>query len=270
MIMFSTQSTLAFVVCLATFARSAPAVTNATLLQSAQEAQALNAQFLTLTTSSPCGNLTAACVANAISNCENDAWVAPKGACSQGTFCFATPNLRGAGTILQCTSNKTASSIIEASGASGGITGLDTTDTSANSSTSSSTSATPTASDASDSQVTVTVTVTQPIITGTVTQTSTQTVSPDQASSIISSLIAAGGQAAPTVAAGSDDSDSADCTKTHKMSKKHGSATAMATSESTTDASATATTASASATSDAAATEAASAGAIATSSGSGY
>ncbi|KAF8201399.1 hypothetical protein BJ912DRAFT_945270 [Pholiota molesta] len=189
------QFQLVFIICASTAVYSLPAslVSNSVLLTSGQAAQALNSQFQTLTTSSPCGNLTTGCVSNSIATCKNDTWAASN-VCSKSQSCFAIPNVRNGGTSLSCTSSS-----------SGGTKSKTATANSA-----SITSASPTATatgtgSGSQDRVTVTVTLTQPVdISAT-----TRTVSPQEASSILSSIIAEGGQA--TVSSQDSEAESTPC-----------------------------------------------------------
>jgi len=209
---------------------SAPtALDAATLLKNGQEAQKLNAQFQTIKISDSCdGGPKTACVGNAISNCVNNAWNATDGACSRSQQCFAIPNVKSVGTILTCTSEKSALSIIDASGAKGGITGADTSG-STNGTSSSSTvvigkgyTSTTRPSAASTSNLPATRT-SPDIVTVTVTVTPTETtlpitirtISPQDASSIFSSILAQGQPTSSTVSSASATStDSATSTAT--------------------------------------------------------
>jgi len=185
---------------LMTFVHSAPtaALDAATLLQNAQEAQQLNAQFQSAngTTSGSCNNGDTTCVKNAIATCVNGQFDTSNGRCAATQRCFALPSVKSNGTILACTSKKSAQSLINASGATGGITGSGKSGaltasmhpTSASSTLNGTiASATPAGT---ESVVTVTVTLTPsvPITLSSVTQT----LSPDQASSLLSSLLAGG------------------------------------------------------------------------------
>ncbi|KAF9480966.1 hypothetical protein BDN70DRAFT_992325 [Pholiota conissans] len=178
-----------FIACIPTLVLSLPAslVANSDLAADGQSAQSLNAQFRTLTTSSPCGNLTQACVDNSIATCKNDKWDASN-ACLQTQSCFAVPDFKNGGATLTCTSQKNALSLIAASGATGGITGTDSNASNSSGSTNSK-AATMTRGSASKERVTVTVTRT---LTKPTDFSATRTIAPQEASSIISSLLADG------------------------------------------------------------------------------
>jgi len=181
----------------------------ATLLKNGQEAQQLNALFQTIKISDPCdGGPTTACVGNAISNCVNNTWDTTNGVCSESQQCFAIPNVRSNGTTLTCTSEKSALSIIDASGANGGITGADAsgstngTNSSASSSSSTTQSSAITPAPTGPDIVTVTVTV----IPETTLPITTTTISPQDASSIFSSILAQGQPTSSTVSSSSPTS----------------------------------------------------------------
>jgi len=194
-----------------TFVHSAPTASldSATLLNNALEAQKLNAQFQTAdsTATGSCNNGDTTCIQGAIASCVNGQFDTSQGRCPPTQQCFALPSVNTDGTIITCTSEKNALSLIEAAGASGGITGSDSDGSSIDSASPSSTSSgttlgtttsmdpitTPTSTALYESAVTVTVTV-QVLPSGTTTLPSvTQTLTPEQASNLLSSLLADGG-----------------------------------------------------------------------------
>jgi len=219
---FTTQAVITFIAFASTFVQSAPtpALDVATLLKNGQEAQKLNAQFQTIKLSDACGGtgLTTACVGNAISNCVNNAWDSTNGTCSKSQQCFAIPNVQSDGTILSCTSEKSALSIINATGAKGGIAGADasgSTDardppTSSNPSSSSSVAQPSGATPVPTVTVTVTIAPAATTLPATII-----TLSPQEASGAISSIL---GQGIPTPSTASSASatsiDSASSTAT--------------------------------------------------------
>jgi len=192
---------------LTTFVYSAPTASldSATLLNNALEAQKLNAQFQTVnsTATGSCTNGDTTCVQGAIASCVNSQFDISQGRCPANQQCFALPSVNSGGTTVACTSEKIALSLIEAAGATGGITGSGS-GSSINPASASSTlsgatpgtstdSITPTSTSLNQSVVTVTVTL-QVMASGTTTLPSvTQTLSPEQASSLLSSLLAQGG-----------------------------------------------------------------------------
>ncbi|KAI0765261.1 hypothetical protein C8Q74DRAFT_1040174 [Fomes fomentarius] len=88
-------------------------------LQNGKDAQALNAEFQTLKASDACDDGQMACIKDSIAHCANATWQLD--ACPKTLSCFALPSVREQGTIISCTSNATALSVINASGATGGI-----------------------------------------------------------------------------------------------------------------------------------------------------
>lgn len=220
---FITQAVIAFVAFASTFVESAPtaALDVATLLKNGQDAQKLNAQFQTIKLSDTCDatGLTTACVGNAISNCVNNAWDSTNGACSKSQQCFAIPSVQSNGTILTCTSEKSALSIINATGAKGGIAGD-------GASGSTDGTAPPTSSGGDFTSVaqpsgptpapTPTVTVTVTVNPNATTLPATiLTLSPQEASSAISSILAQGTPtSSPQSSASATSTDSASSTAT--------------------------------------------------------
>ncbi|KAF9077975.1 hypothetical protein BDP27DRAFT_1207573 [Rhodocollybia butyracea] len=90
-------------------------------LSNGQAAQALNAQFASLTASSPCTSGQNACVGGAFAQCVSGAFVTTT--CSGGTTCAALPLVNSAGTSIACTTTADAEARIAATGATGGLTG---------------------------------------------------------------------------------------------------------------------------------------------------
>ncbi|KAI0316303.1 hypothetical protein OF83DRAFT_1245321 [Amylostereum chailletii] len=131
----------------ASFSLAAPVgADNATLLANGQDAQRLNAEFVNLTTSSPCTDNQNACIKNDFATCSGGKWQTQ--ACPGSKSCFALPNLRSNGTFVACTSPNNALSILTATGATGGFNVTDSNNTvipfptASNSSTSSTTNST--------------------------------------------------------------------------------------------------------------------------------
>jgi hypothetical protein len=90
-------------------------------LSNGQAAQALNAQFASLTTSSPCTSGQDACVNGGFAQCVNGAFVVTQ--CAGGEVCAALPLVNSPGTSVTCTTTADADSRIAATGATGGLTG---------------------------------------------------------------------------------------------------------------------------------------------------
>lgn len=188
---------------LTTFVKSAPtpALDAQTLLQNAQAAQQLNAQFQSANNTaatSICNNGDTTCVGNAIATCVNGQFDTSNGQCPATQQCFALPSVTTNGTIIACTSEKSAQSLINAAGATGDVTGSGSGgSTTSNGTTSNGTIAgVTTVSQSVITVTTITVTVSPSasiIQTPFPTVTQTQTLSPDQAFSLLSSLFAAQG-----------------------------------------------------------------------------
>ncbi|PPQ77968.1 hypothetical protein CVT26_005273 [Gymnopilus dilepis] len=202
-----------------TLVLSAPALDAATLLQNGQAAQKFNAQFQNIKAGDSCQSGEAACIGNAIAKCNNGQFDTSQGLCQKTESCFALPNVRAQGTVLRCTSVNSALSLINATGATGGLTGDETEDSgnsneggnttttmssgsskgkadqNPNNERTSAAAATATQTEAPDIvTVTVTLTATPAPIT---VEATTQTLSPDQASSLLLSIL---GDAIPTPA----------------------------------------------------------------------
>jgi hypothetical protein len=90
-------------------------------LANGQNAQKLNAQFATLTATSPCTGGTNACVDGAFAQCVGGTYVTQS--CGSGLICAALPLVNSAGTSITCTTNSDALARIAATGAQGGLTG---------------------------------------------------------------------------------------------------------------------------------------------------
>ncbi|KAL7284002.1 hypothetical protein ACG7TL_001275 [Trametes sanguinea] len=97
-----------------------------TFLQNGKDAQVLNAEFAKLNASDSCDAGEVACLGASVAQCVNGTWKAE--ACPKSLFCFALPSVREEGTVISCTSNTTALSVISASGATGGIAANSTDD----------------------------------------------------------------------------------------------------------------------------------------------
>lgn len=104
---------------------STPATTSASsssfTLQNGLDAQALNAQFATLTAASPCQDGAQACVGGAFAQCVGGKFVTTS--CAGGAQCFALPLVNKAGTSITCSTEADAAQRIAATGATGSVTG---------------------------------------------------------------------------------------------------------------------------------------------------
>ncbi|KAK0204287.1 hypothetical protein DFS33DRAFT_1434377 [Desarmillaria ectypa] len=83
--------------------------------QNGENAKALNAQFASLTTSSPCTDGDEACVNGGFAQCVGGQFVITQ--CAGGTQCFALPLVNKPGTSIACTTQADADSRIAATGA---------------------------------------------------------------------------------------------------------------------------------------------------------
>jgi len=92
---------------------------NSTLLQNGQDAQRLNAEFLSLQQNATCNAGETACISGAFANCNGTAWQTQQ--CPADQQCFALPMVRNNGTFVACTSESSAQSIVSATGAQGGL-----------------------------------------------------------------------------------------------------------------------------------------------------
>ncbi|KAJ3806066.1 hypothetical protein F5876DRAFT_50699 [Lentinula aff. lateritia] len=104
-------------------------------LSNGQAAQALNAQFASLTASSTCTDGQNACVNGAFAQCVGGKFETTQ--CAGGTTCAALPLVNSAGTSITCTTTADAEARIAATGATGGITGDGSTASSETSATAS-------------------------------------------------------------------------------------------------------------------------------------
>jgi len=115
-------------------------VNSDTLLKNGHTAQHLNTKFKDLSINDQCTNGQEACISGALAKCDNAGkWEAEQ--CPSNSQCFVLPDVRSEGSKLRCVSEQQASSLIQASGAQGGVFGDNSTDSS-NSSDSSSGTAT--------------------------------------------------------------------------------------------------------------------------------
>ncbi|KAM6492599.1 hypothetical protein JOM56_012323, partial [Amanita muscaria] len=89
--------------------------------QNGLDAQKLNAQFASLSTSDPCQAGSMACVNSSFAQCISGKWTLTP--CPSGLQCYALPLVKSPGTSLACDTQKDASARIAASGVSGGLTG---------------------------------------------------------------------------------------------------------------------------------------------------
>lgn len=90
-------------------------------LQNGQDAQKLNAQFETLTASSPCTDGQNACVQGNFAQCVAGKFTTMP--CSGGLSCVALPLVNSPGTSITCDTQADAAARISATGATGGISG---------------------------------------------------------------------------------------------------------------------------------------------------
>ncbi|KAI0695703.1 hypothetical protein BC835DRAFT_1414672 [Cytidiella melzeri] len=90
-------------------------------LQNGLDAQALNAKFQTLTSTSVCTAGETGCISGAFAQCVNGQFVASP--CSGGLTCVALPLVNSAGTSVTCDTEADAEARIAATGATGGISG---------------------------------------------------------------------------------------------------------------------------------------------------
>ncbi|KAI0810891.1 hypothetical protein BC629DRAFT_1589635 [Irpex lacteus] len=90
-------------------------------LQNGKDAQALNAQFATLSASSACTSGQNACVQGQFAQCSNGKFVSFP--CAAGLTCLALPLVNSPGTSITCDTTADAQTRIAATGATGGISG---------------------------------------------------------------------------------------------------------------------------------------------------
>ncbi|KAH9941097.1 uncharacterized protein BXZ73DRAFT_88293 [Epithele typhae] len=248
---FFALAAAAFVVPAVLSAPTGASLDPAVFLQNGQDAQALNTEYLSLNSTDTCKDGQLACIDNSIAHCANSTWSLEP--CSKSLSCFAMPSLKESGVVVSCTTNATAASIIEASGATGGVfanstsnsvalpfdcDGDDESDASSSSSSTTSSvatatgkgastttdasslitdsaSATATATSSHGHKHAKTVTVTVIAGSGTVTLPSeTFTLNPSQASSFLSSIATESGVSISTVRGSATSSVAASVTRT--------------------------------------------------------
>ncbi|TBU37306.1 hypothetical protein BD309DRAFT_905399 [Dichomitus squalens] len=194
----------------------------AVFLQNGQDAQTLNAEFANLKASDRCNDGELACINNSVATCSKSNWqLVPCSGTSNS--CFALPSTTEEGTVLTCTTNNTALSLISATGATGGIavkstnttidfpTDCDSDDSTSNSTESASASASAETSQthkhshethsasitsaassstaaSTDSTATGEVTITVTVVPTSTSPSETFTLDPSAASSLLSSL----------------------------------------------------------------------------------
>lgn len=100
---------------------ASPVTSSGFALSNGKAAQQLNAQFSTLTATSPCTAGENACVGGGFAQCVNGAFVTQS--CAATLTCVALPLVNSAGTSITCTTTADAVTRINATGASGGLTG---------------------------------------------------------------------------------------------------------------------------------------------------
>ncbi|KAK0215728.1 hypothetical protein IW262DRAFT_1465444 [Armillaria fumosa] len=202
-------SSILFISALFFSARGAPTASldASALLANGQAAQSQNVAFQSLSVNDTCSTGEVACISSDVAQCAGNQWATSP--CSGSAQCFALPSVRGNGTFLQCTSEKDAISVIDATGATGGIfgNGTNTSTSTSNSTTSANSTDTASGTSVDDSgvvTVTVTLTPTATVFVSTEVPVTT-TLSPDEASSLLASLTGvAGGSvitASPAVSA---------------------------------------------------------------------
>lgn len=179
---------------LVSFVYGAPtALDNQTLLQNAQSAQALNAEFASLSRTDSCTSGQLACIKGSVAECRGATWRLER--CSEDEKCFALPSVRTNGTFITCTSEASALSIIKACGGIGGLAPLTVPFPTVNDT---STVATPECSSSTLTTDTSFTTLSGSLATlgqgqSVAIPPTTETLKPDQASSLLSSLLANGG-----------------------------------------------------------------------------
>ncbi|KAK0452076.1 uncharacterized protein EV420DRAFT_690943 [Desarmillaria tabescens] len=99
----------------ATASTSSAADTTGFQKQNGEDAKTLNAQFASLTASSPCTDGDQACVNGGFAQCVGGQFTITQ--CAGGTQCFALPLVNKAGTSIACTTQADADSRIAATGA---------------------------------------------------------------------------------------------------------------------------------------------------------
>ncbi|THU96530.1 hypothetical protein K435DRAFT_664342, partial [Dendrothele bispora CBS 962.96] len=88
------------------------------LLANGQKAQQLNAAFKNLTVDDACSTGDQACISGDLANCVDDKWQTTS--CRGSQQCFALPSVKQQGVNVACTSERSAESLISATGATGG------------------------------------------------------------------------------------------------------------------------------------------------------
>ncbi|KAJ7449667.1 hypothetical protein FB451DRAFT_1287614 [Mycena latifolia] len=125
--LFSTVlATLASLARAAPLIKRIPASTSSDFhLQNGLDAQKLNAQFQTLTASSPCTEGEQACVGTSFAQCVSGTFTLTP--CASGTVCAALPLVNKAGTSITCDTSADVAARIAATGATGGVDGSQST-----------------------------------------------------------------------------------------------------------------------------------------------
>ncbi|PCH44735.1 hypothetical protein WOLCODRAFT_139198 [Wolfiporia cocos MD-104 SS10] len=91
------------------------------LLRNGEEAQKLNTLFAELSVNGSCTSGQTACVNSLIARCIDETWKTET--CPRTEQCFALPAFKKDGTFLSCTTPSVAAALIDATGASGGVSG---------------------------------------------------------------------------------------------------------------------------------------------------
>ncbi|KAG6866557.1 hypothetical protein C0991_002042 [Blastosporella zonata] len=117
----STSGTATTAAVVAAVATSTPSASSNFQFQNGLDAQALNAQFATLTTSSSCSEGDQACINGGFAQCVSGKYVISS--CGSTQQCFALPLVLSAGTTLTCDTEADAIARFAATGVTGGITG---------------------------------------------------------------------------------------------------------------------------------------------------
>ncbi|CCM01221.1 uncharacterized protein FIBRA_03269 [Fibroporia radiculosa] len=91
----------------------------ATYLKNGQDAQRLNAEFASLNANDTCLSGQRACISGSYAQCVRGLWKTEN--CTASEQCYALPATVRNGTFLSCTTEAVAESIINATGAAGGI-----------------------------------------------------------------------------------------------------------------------------------------------------
>lgn len=90
-------------------------------LANGQQAQALNAQFQTLSADTSCSGDETSCVGGDFAQCMDGEFITRT--CDPGTSCFALPLVNSPGTAVACDTEDNAVARIAETGATGGLTG---------------------------------------------------------------------------------------------------------------------------------------------------